>query len=245
MTKHTKFLIKLARRAAKMVTPNFVVRAKDNQGDLVTNFDIEIEKFIIQKLKIQYPNFDIVSEESNSGAQLTPNCFTVDPIDGTINFANGLPTWGIMIGMIENSQTVSAVIYCPKLGTMTYADAEGAFTNGKPIHVNDKPFGKGIIETDLRFLEPEHQSDTGLMRNFRKNYSCAVSLSWIACGAMSGLMLKCKASKMGGDWDRIPGQYIVERAGGVTYHSDTIFAAANNQKTLDALLSLSKPTHKK
>ena len=88
MSEEIVFLIEVVKEANSLITPDFEVKAKGNDGDLVTNFDLEIENFIIEKLKEKYPNFDIVSEEYNSNKGITKNCFVIDPIDGTVNFAN-------------------------------------------------------------------------------------------------------------------------------------------------------------
>ena len=77
MEKDTKFLIEIVKQALNLITQEFEVKAKDNKGDLVTNFDYEIEKFIIDKIKQNYPQFDIVSEEFNSQNGLTKNCFVI------------------------------------------------------------------------------------------------------------------------------------------------------------------------
>ena len=86
MIEELKFLIETVKEASKIITEDFEVNAKGTQGDLVTNLDYEIEKFILNKINNQYPNFDVVSEEFNSKKELTENCFTVDPLDGTVNF---------------------------------------------------------------------------------------------------------------------------------------------------------------
>ena len=116
------YLIDVAKEASKLITSDFEVKAKGDKGDLVTNFDLEVEDFIITKLKDKYPNFDVVSEEYNSEQALTENCFVVDPIDGTINFANNIPIWAIQVAMIKNNEVTAAVIYSPKLDELYCAD---------------------------------------------------------------------------------------------------------------------------
>ena len=106
MNKDTRFLIDLVKNANKLITDEFEVKAKGNDGDLVTNFDLEIENYMIEQIKENYPDFTIVSEEYNSDNNLTENCFTIDPIDGTINFANRLPLWGIQVACIRNGKTL-------------------------------------------------------------------------------------------------------------------------------------------
>ena len=89
-----EFLKRIVKEAEKIAEQKYEVHAKDDEGDLVTNLDLEIEKYLISEINKNYPDFDIVSEEFNTENKLTDNCFIIDPIDGTINFANGLPLWG-------------------------------------------------------------------------------------------------------------------------------------------------------
>ena len=131
MIKETKFLIKIAKKAASLITPIIEVSEKEKNGDLVTNCDLVLEEFLISKIKKKYPKFEIISEETNSSNALTENCFTIDPIDGTINFAFGLPIWGVQIACIKAGETISAVLYFPDLKQLYYADESGAFLNGR------------------------------------------------------------------------------------------------------------------
>lgn len=73
MSTELKFLIELVKGASLLVDDEFEIKAKDDKGDLVTNFDYEIEKYIIDKIKEKYPNFSIVSEEYNNKEGLTDN----------------------------------------------------------------------------------------------------------------------------------------------------------------------------
>ena len=136
--KDLDFLIDVVKKASLIINEDFEINAKGNDGDLVTNFDYEVENFIISQIKANYPEFDIVSEEFNSGGKLTENCFVIDPIDGTITFAHGCPDWAIQVACVKNYQTVAAVIYLPKLNEFYCADESGAYLNGKKIKVNDK-----------------------------------------------------------------------------------------------------------
>ena len=148
MSMELKFLIELVKEASKLITDEFEVKSKDDKGDLVTNFDYEIEKYIIAKIKKHYPKFSIVSEEYNNKEGLTDNCFTIDPIDGTINFANNIPLWGIQIACIKDKKICAAVIYLPKLNELYYADENGAFLNDIPISVNKLDIKNGLYTID-------------------------------------------------------------------------------------------------
>lgn len=165
MSKDLKFLIELVKGASNLITDEFEVKAKDDKGDLVTNFDYEIEKYMIDKIKSNYPDFSIVSEEYNSNECLTDNCFTIDPIDGTINFAHSIPLWGLQVACIRNKKTCAAV-------------------------------------------------------NF----------AYVACGRFSGTNFVWDTL-----WDYVPGQFIVEQAGGVIYNNTKMHIAANNEDFLQIL----------
>ena len=107
-----EFLKDLVIRASKLITNEVIVKAKDDKGDLVTNFDYDVENFISNEIKKSYPNFDIVSEEFNTNGKLTENCFTVDPIDGTINFAHGMPLWAIQVACVKKVKLVLLLSIC-------------------------------------------------------------------------------------------------------------------------------------
>ena len=148
MSKDLDFLIRLVKEASLLITDDMHVKAKDDKGDLVTNFDYEIEKYMIENIKREYPDFSIISEEFNSKNELTENCFTIDPIDGTINFANGIPLWAIQVACIREGKTVAAVIYMPKFNELYSADENGAFLNGNSIHVNNLDIKHGLYNVE-------------------------------------------------------------------------------------------------
>ena len=227
MSDELEFLINLVKEAKLMITDNYEVKPKGNSGDLGTDIDYKIEKFFIDKIKTNYPSFSIVSEEYNSDKLLTKNCFIIDPIDGTINFANHLPLWGIQIACIKNGEVCASVIYLAKLDELYYADEYGAFLNGKPLSVNNLSIKKGLYSIE----DPKHiLGDIKFNNNFRKFYSAAICFSFVASGKLSGVKIICNTP-----WDYIPGQYIVEKSGGVIYNDNNIHIAANNKNFLDFL----------
>ena len=232
-----KFLIDVVKGASLLITDEFEVKAKDEKGDLVTNFDYEIEKYIIDKIQEKYPNFSIISEEYNSDKQLSENCFTIDPIDGTINFANNIPLWAIQIACIKNKKTCAAVIYLPKLDEMYYADENGAFLNDKPISVNNTKYDKGLysIEGPKKYLLNKKIISTN--RNVRIFWSCAVSFAWLASGKISAVDVTADPVNIKLDkiWDYLPGQYIAQKAGALIYNTDKMHIAANSKEFLELL----------
>ena len=228
MNKELKFLIDTVKEASKLITEEFEVKAKDNKGDLVTNFDYEVEQFIINEIKREYPNYTIVSEEFNSNKELTDNCFTIDPIDGTINFANNIPLWGIQVACVKNSKTIAAVIYLVKLNELYYADETGAYLNGNKIEVNSLEDKNAIyvVEGPGKFDANVYQEKSS--RNKRDLWSSSVDFAWTACGRISAVNLIGNTA-----WDYVPGQFIVKQAGGVIYNDEKNHIAANNKKMLE------------
>lgn len=230
MSDDLKFLIDVVKSASLLINDEFKIKAKDDKGDLVTNFDYEIEKFIIEKIKDNYPEFSIISEEYNSKEGLTDNCFTIDPIDGTINFAHNIPLWGIQVACIRNKKTCVAVIYLPKLNELYYADENGAFMNDKPISVNKFEIDKGIytVEGPEKYLAQSKMIE--ISRHSRDFYCAAVNFAWVACGKLSATNFVWDTL-----WDYIPGQFIVEKAGGVIYNSERTHIASNSKEFLNIL----------
>jgi len=230
MSSELKFLIELVKGASLLINDEFEVKAKDDNGDLVTNFDYEIEEYIIDKIKESYPEFSIISEEYNSKERLTDNCFTIDPIDGTINFAHNIPLWGIQVACIKNKKTCAAVIYLPKLKELYYADENGAFLNDTPISVNKLNVKKGLysVEGPDNILGEYKMKE--LSRNYRDFHCAAVNFAYVACGKLSATNLVWDTL-----WDYIPGQFIVEKAGGVIYNDTKMHIASNNEEFLQIM----------
>lgn len=231
MIKELKFLIDTVKEASKLITEEFEVKAKDNKGDLVTNFDYEVEQFIMNAIKKEYPDFNIVSEEFNTDVGLTDNCFTIDPIDGTINFAHNIPLWAIQVACIKDGKTCAAVIYLPKLQELYYADENGAFLNDKKISVNKMTIDRGLYTVEGPGNILGEYKMRNVNRNYRDFHCAAVNFAFVASGKLSATNFVWDTL-----WDYIPGQFIVEKAGGVIYNDTKMHIAANSKEFLKAML---------
>ncbi len=230
MSEDLKFLIDVVKGASLLITDEFEINAKGNNGDLVTNFDFEIEKYIIDKIKQNYPDFSVVSEEYNSEKELTDNCFTVDPIDGTINFAHNIPLWGIQVACIRDKKTCAAVIYIPKMNELFYADEDGAYLNDEPIKVNSFDSRKGLYSVEGPNRLPGQVKMKQINPHCRDFFCAAINYAWVACGRLSATIFRKDSL-----WDYVPGQYIVEKAGGVIYNDSGAHIAANNNEFLQVI----------
>ncbi len=238
MTKDLKFLLNIVNQAEAISKEHFVVKEKKGStpNDLVTNLDLKIEKFLISKINEEYPNFDIVSEETNSKKEVSKNCFTIDPIDGTINFANGLPLWGIQLACVKNGKTVAAVIDMPKMGYLFYADKNGAFLNGEKIQVRQVPLKNALYCVDCgRFVDVCNNIKKYGITGFRRTGAICASMAFVAAGWFHGVVYLSEKP-----WDYYPGLFITKMAGASTLSEKGFRACAMNDELLNILKECTK-----
>ena len=109
-------------------------------GDFVTSADKRTEKIIIDELQKAYPDYGIISEEIGIiNKSNTKNRWIIDPIDGTMNFLNGVPQFAISIGYEEDGEIICGVIFNPISNEMFCAEkGNGAFLNNSRIRVSKK-----------------------------------------------------------------------------------------------------------
>ena len=114
----------------------FAKQAIDDRHDIVTSVDIEVEKFICGKLNAAFPDHQVFTEETDFSDITSEYFWSIDPIDGTKNFAAGIPLVGISIGLLRDFVPVLGVILNPYSGELYSAETgKGAYRNGERIHV--------------------------------------------------------------------------------------------------------------
>ena len=268
MESDTQFLIDIVLRASDIARQPFAIAQKDKGGDLVTTADLEMERFMIREIETHYPDFDVISEEFNPTNKLTPNCFIIDPLDGTINFAHGLPLWGIQVAMVRKGKICGSVIYLPDMSELYFADKTGAYVTGVACatlrkdggtpHKNnstDKTVPRtsnkfhSIISTATPISVNKNTPDKVLylveggdkfpalrrmnIRSRHWRYFCctAVNSAWTASGKLGGTILRKDNL-----WDYVPGQYLVEMAGGVVINRKGAHIAAGTKQLARLLL---------
>ncbi len=155
-------------------------KSKAHLGDLVTEADVAVNTFLINKIKERFPLHRIVSEEAPpEGTEGAEYEWIIDPIDGTRNFAFGIGMWCTMVALYERAEPYAAAIYNPLANELFFAKVgEGATLNGLPIHVNqvaslDHGFGicvRGVNTVHesryRRFLDHLTNETTVWMHNF-------------------------------------------------------------------------------
>ena len=125
-------------------------------NDLLTDTDLKMDEYIKKQLKLEFPDCNLLTEESETDTKMVGYTFVVDPIDGTCNFKNGIKLCGIQIALFKDLECVLSIINLPYLNEFYYALlGQGAYLNGEKLVV-DKDFScqDGILE--LSDFYPKH-----------------------------------------------------------------------------------------
>lgn len=225
-----EFIQRIVREAKELLSRDFAVYTKGSEGDLVTDADYLVERFLIEKIQAEYPDFAIISEEFNPDAAISENCFIIDPIDGTKNFANGLPLWGIQIACRKNGGTIASVISMPALKEFYFADESGAYLNGEKISVREVSILNAfyaVIGGDVIEAATKMQKYGSTHRVFG---AACVAFAFLAAGRMHGVSFRAE-----NPWDFEPGLFLAKQAGAVVKSEPDFHAAAMNEEFLEIL----------
>jgi myo-inositol-1(or 4)-monophosphatase len=195
--------------------------------DLVTVADRTSEKLIRERLGAAFPEHGIYGEEGTRERLLGEFRWYVDPLDGTTNFAHGIPHFCVSLGLEqrgpelkpdEDGTLVAAVIYDPMRDELFTAErGRGAWLNGKPMHVSrTAELAESLVATGFpsrkRHESPNihfYQEFTLRSHGVRRAGSAALDLAYVACGRMDGFW-EFKLNP----WDTAAGILLVEEAGG-------------------------------
>ena len=187
---------------------------------VVTDTDRAIEALFLEAISATYPNHAVCAEESanrpDPRRQEARYCWVIDPLDGTRNFAAGLPCFSTSVAVLENGSPVVAVVlehHTKQLYTATYGD--GARLNGEPIRVagadafHDRLIGVPSSKDPLSVavLGSWLRTKGMILRNLG---STAMHLALVASGALDAAF--CKQCKI---WDIAAGALLISEAGGL------------------------------
>ena len=220
-----KDLIKIIKKAGKILKEGFYTD-KDitfkAKKDLVTQFDVAVEKYLKKKFTKRFKNFNIIAEESDNANIEFNNSIIIDPIDGTTNFVNGVPHTAISVGVYKNKKPYLAVVYNPILDELYTAKiGRGAYLNGKELKVSLEdnfqksllatgfPYTSGTDENDLNEVVKKIKDVLPLCQDLRRLGSASLDLCYVARGTYEGYYeMNLKA------WDVSAGVLILTEAGG-------------------------------
>ncbi|CAL1520826.1 inositol monophosphatase family protein [Chitinophaga sp. MM2321] len=198
---------------------SFEVSSKSTINDLVTEADKKSEAVIIDVIRAAYPDHFILSEEVGEMKTASNVKWIIDPIDGTVNFANGIPICCVSIGVEKDGEMILGAVYNPFMNELFLAEkGKGATLNDKPIHVSVKSnLATSCLVTGFPYKwnqgprDPMQVLDHIIREGIpvRRLGSAAIDLCWVACGRFDGFWEHELQA-----WDSAAGFLIVEEAGG-------------------------------
>lgn len=226
--------IDICKHAGRIVLSGFhandITIEYKSRTNLVTDIDYKSEKYIVERIKDEFPEHDIVAEEGSRERSKGQYVWYVDPLDATNNFAHKIPFFCVTIALYSNEAqtTVAGVVYDPLRDECFYSWKNGgAYLNERRIAVSTiADIGISLIATGFPYKKDDPSSNN--MRQFtnvapnvqgvRRLGSAALDLSYVACGRFDGFW-----EPMLHPWDMAAGALIVAEAGGMvtTYNGQS------------------------
>ncbi len=214
--------IDVARTAGEILLDRFegaLEVSYKGRGNIVTDVDTAVEAEVFSMLRQEFPDVGTVGEETAVDRADEGLVWVVDPLDGTRNYASGIPFFSTVIGLASDGEILAGVNYDPVRGDMfSAAKGEGAYLNGERISVSKRSaLVDCILGMDLSYnnegavngLDVVRSSWPG-MQTARIMGSSALGISYAAAGR-TDLYFHHQLAP----WDQVAGLLLVEEAGGV------------------------------
>ena len=210
----------LAREAGALLMSFFGKVSIEYKGDvdLVTQADRAAEKMIVERIRKQWPEHDLIGEEGSRRETGSDFRWYIDPLDGTTNFAHGFPVFCVSLALEYKGERVAGVVFDPTRNEMFAAGkGSGAQLNGRPAHVSATPrLKESLVATGF----PSHKRHKNPNINFyhqitlrshgvRRAGSAALDLCYLSCGRLDAYW-----EFNLNPWDTAAGVLLVEEAGG-------------------------------
>lgn len=223
--RYTEFITSALTDASAIARSSFgkvsgTVKTEDN-NQVLTETDIKIGELLVARVKESYPDHNIIDEEAGVVDNQSLYTWVIDPIDGTSNFANGVPMYGIMIGLLEGSTPIAGGIALPSFEKTYVAEkGTGTYCNGEKVSVSNEA---SLLNSLVAYGIDGHQENSQItfdeagslahiilgIRNLRSSNS-AYDVTLVASGAYGAALNK--TSKI---WDNVAPHVVIEEAGGV------------------------------
>lgn len=248
---------RIAREAGELILTyrgkTLKTKSKSDALDIVTEADLASEAYILNEIHKEFPDHGYLSEERGAGGSRSPFRWIIDPIDGTREFASGMPLFAVLLALEYNGEIIINSVFMPVMQEI-YSCAKGLGTllNGQPIHVSKRD---SLIESMVyvhppkySMAEPAFQSIWNMVsRIARSTYRLQTGsydmyyLSWIARGAWEGFILPVDYPKW---WDVGTCMLLVQEAGGRVTTLKGLPVTEQNYKT-EGILATNSIIHDK
>lgn len=201
-------------------------KTQKSKFDLVTDIDLNIERYLQAAISKKYPGDSFVGEEFSFDKSISGRTWIIDPIDGTCNMAHGIKTYGVQCALAENNELKLAVIYLPNENEVYYAIAgQGAYLNDKKISVSsDTAINNSIISfgdyshKNVDYAKLQHSAVAQLyprIAKIRMYGAACYDFSFVASGKTDATVVLTNNL-----WDLCPGILICSEAGGIISRVD-------------------------
>lgn len=248
-----------AAELSRFFNGQFKISEKEGINNYVTEADVAAEKAIIAVVKSQFPNHSFLGEEGGEQQLGNEYKWIIDPIDGTTNFAHGIPLCCVSVAVEKQGEVVMGAVFNPLMNEFFFAEkGKGAFLNDEKISVSKTElFSKSCLVTGFPYTLPDYTSAEtkkikGPLEIFntlikqgmpvRRLGSAAIDLCWVAAGRFDGFYEHNLNA-----WDTAAGFLLVKEAGGkVTdffggdYNPYKLQIVATNGKIHEELLTYVK-----
>lgn len=197
-----------------------VAATKSSPIDVVTEMDIAAEKLITGFLAENRPDDGFLGEEGASSAGSSGVRWVIDPLDGTVNYLYGLPTWAVSIAAERDGVTLVGVVEAPmRRETFRAVLGGGAYLNDRPVRCRPAPpLEQALVSTGFNYVTTvrTHQASVAArliprLRDIRRGGSAAVDLCDVAAGRLDGYFERGLYP-----WDLAAGDLVAREAGALT-----------------------------
>ncbi|MEU1280021.1 inositol monophosphatase family protein [Streptomyces sp. NPDC005805] len=197
-----------------------VARTKSSPIDVVTEMDIAAEKLITGFLSDHRPEDGFLGEEGAASPGTSGVRWVIDPLDGTVNYLYGLPTWAVSIAAEVDGETVVGVVEAPMRGETFHAvRGGGAYLGERRLRCRPAPpLDQALVSTGFNYVQTvrAHQAEVAhrlipLLRDIRRGGSAAIDLADLAAGRLDGYYERGLRP-----WDLAAGDLIARESGALT-----------------------------
>lgn len=202
-----------------------IAATKSALADIVTEADREVEQLIRERLSAARPEDGFLGEESGAERGTGDVTWVVDPIDGTVNYAYGIPAYAVSIAAVAGDpipgrwEALAGVVFNPASGELFHAArGEGAWLDGSRLVVNAEPSPAGaLIATGFGYRPETHSGDLArlarvmpIARDVRRVGAASLDFAFVAAGRFDAYFERGLAP-----WDHAAGALLVTEAGGL------------------------------
>lgn len=195
------------------------IRCKTSLKDLVTETDGAVESMLRESLGALVPLAAFLGEEGSPDQGLDGLCWVVDPLDGTTNFAHGVPFIATSVALCMNGEPLLGIVNLPLLGELFIAaKGQGARMNGQAISVSAiSGLDSALVATGFPYRIVDHRASIlrqlelamPATQGVRRAGAAALDLAFVACGRYDGFFEFAL-----NPWDTAAGVLLIQEAGG-------------------------------